>query len=109
MINNNILDVVVLNDYDYCANCNKLCDYLDLKPRNLRWYCKKCYKETAEDYPVVITLNLFELNDYDPCSKCGKIFDYLDLKAHNLKWYCNECYMEITRIDAAAVAVKQIK
>lgn len=35
----------LLNDYDYCSKCGKLFDYLELKPYNLKWYCRKCYKE----------------------------------------------------------------
>ncbi len=31
--------------YDYCSKCGKLYDYLELKPYQLRWYCKQCYDE----------------------------------------------------------------
>lgn len=41
-----------MNDYDYCSKCNRLFDYLDLKPHNLKWYCKKCYKQVIAEEPV---------------------------------------------------------
>jgi len=37
-----------MNDYDYCSKCNRLFDYLDLKPYNNKWYCNKCYHEIKE-------------------------------------------------------------
>ena len=60
-----------------------------------------------EEYPVVITVNLFELNDYDHCSRCGKLFGYLDLRPHDLKWYCEKCYKEITTVGVIAISRKQ--
>ena len=87
--------VIKLNDYDYCSKCKKLCDYLDLKPYKLKWYCKKCYIEATVEHPEEISINFYELTDYDSCSKCHKLFDYLSLKPHDLKWYCHDCYKEI--------------
>ncbi|MGH9877695.1 MAG: hypothetical protein ACRD38_13025 [Nitrososphaerales archaeon] len=41
-----------MNDLDYCSRCNRLFSYLDLKPYDLKWYCKKCYKEVIAEEPV---------------------------------------------------------
>ena len=93
-----------MNDYDYCSKCYKVCDYLDLKSYNLKWYCNKCYIEETSEDPIAAGTSLYELCDYDYCSKCGELFDYLDLKPYNLKWYCECCYKEVAVVDAIAMS-----
>jgi hypothetical protein len=44
-----------MNDYDYCTACNGIFDYLDLKPYELRWYCRKCYKEIRRKEALAIS------------------------------------------------------